>query len=777
MKKNILIAIMALCFIPILAYAQGEPLPEGYVREEANGLVTIYNQAQLQSLFGVPSTAEEASEAANIADGIYRLFFEGKPIGVLYGTIVADAEHKKLTITDGGFISPRTEINEQASSGQGAVLNFDNSADEEPSLEVRMVGKKVEIDASNLPWLVMSSVSGRYAEHKYSFVCNGKCRLTSMVMPTFAYLNITGAAKVIKTTALKEYQDGKAIDRKWYENISGLNEIGVLDGEGIGENIVLSAFASTNSNFGNIVFKTSGKLRISRSDLSGTYSDSITPHDAMKLFAPGNINAFFNNEDGKTLDITLKRSASAVPSSINLFGAGSDNVNLFIKKGSLFLTGSESQYRTCSAEPVNCIFGERGLLKLNPGEDIDMSVTYPALSTFSPLEMLELGEFETDAGKVNVNREGVKTNLLFSYNDIQVENGNWFELGLSFSAYVYDGTVEAFNNFRCDVTLKECYLDGEKVVGFEQQHPISCMGDWDCGTGKKCINPTRDTGETFLGVSTYSPVGRGRCVTEPKCTELTELNPSPKPSSENAIDVLLIPDGYGNREQFLADARKVVDRQGLYGGLLAVSPFMDYKDKFVFYTLPLTQNLPSMQVGSSLAPHALFASDTSRLCPGIDQTVVISKNQFRSSALLGESAVVSVPASGSMTVAPHEFGHLFGMLADEYNNNQGGIGHPHDPNCLTSEDEARSVWTSILSSGSESQVETMISLAKTFPEGNRERGCGGDCGDLCKTYFRPSYNSLMNYDSLPTDSDYISGGESFNLVSKKWLIGLLGRYA
>jgi hypothetical protein len=71
----------------------------------------------------------------------------------------------------------------------------------------------------------------------------------------------------------------------------------------------------------------------------------------------------------------------------------------------------------------------------------------------------------------------------------------------------------------------------------------------------------------------------------------------------------------------------------------------------------------------------------------------------------------------------------------------------------------------------------MIALAKTFPEDKIKKGCGGDCGDSCKTYLRPSYNSLMNYDSLPDDSDYIPGGESFNLVSKKWLIGLLSRYA
>lgn len=779
MKKSFLITLFfilaiacsAFVFAPETQQSSGQvaALPEGYIREEANGLVTIYNLDQLKLVLGIPTTANEAFEFTNPEDGVLRIFFEGKPLGVLYGTIVADVEHKKLIITDGGFISPRTKINEQASSGQGAVMTFDESADEEQSIETRMVGKRVDIDASNLPWLVLTTNSGRYAQHKYSFICsNEKCRLTSLVMPRIAYLNITGSAMIIKTTALKQYQDGKAISRKWHENLSGLNEVGVLGGEGIGEDIALSVLASANSNFGEIVFKTAGKLRISRSEISGTYLDSITPHDAMKLSIPGSNNAFFDNQEGKTFDITLKRTPSVVPSSLNLFGAGSDDIGIFLKKGNLYLTGSESQFRTCSAEPINCIFGKRGLLKINPGNDIELSVTYPALRTLSPLEMLELEQFEKITGKINVNREGINTNLLFSYNDIQVENGNWFELGLSFSAYVYDVIVKAFNNFRCDVTLKECYLDGEKVVGFEQQHPVSCMGDFDCGIGKKCINPTRDTNETFLGVSTYSPVGKGRCVTEPKCTELTEFNPTPKPSAESAIDVLLIPDGYGNREQFLADARRVVDRQGLYGGLLSVSPFMDYKDKFVFYTLPMTQILPSAQAGSSLAPHALFASETGRLCPGIDSTVVVSKNQFRSYALLGESAVVSVPASGSMTVAPHEFGHSFGGLADEYNQ-LGGNGHPHAPNCLTSEDEARSVWNSILGSDSESHVETMISLAKTFSENKIEKGCGGDCGDSCKTYFRPSYNSLMNHHSLPDDADYISGGESFNLVSKKWL--------
>ncbi|MFH1066122.1 MAG: M64 family metallopeptidase [Nanoarchaeota archaeon] len=752
-------------------------LPEGYIKEEANGLVTIYNLDQLKLVFGIPTTANESFEFTNPEDGVLRIFFEGKPLGILYGTIVADVEHKKLIITDGGFISPRTEINEQASSGQGAVMTFDESTGEEQSIETRMVGKKVEIDASKLPALVLTTTSGRYAQHKYSFVCSGKCRLTSLVMPRIAYLNVSGSAMIIKTTALKEYQDGKAISRKWHENISGLNEIGVLEGEGIGDNMALSVSAMPNANFGEIIFQTSGKVVISRSVVSGSYSDSITPKNAMRISMPGSINAMLGKPETGTIELTLKRAASAVSSSLDIFGAGADDVKFSINKGNIFLTGDEENYLSCSGEPVNCIFGKRGLLKINPGDEIGMSVAYPASGAISPLEMLELGEFESIAGKIDVKREGVNAVIAFSYNDIKVANGNWFDLGISFSAYVYDAVVSAFNNFRCDVTLRECYLDGQKVVGFSQQQPGSCLGDWDCGTGKKCINPSQEiTATTFNVTITGRNIAGGRCVTNPTCYEMRQLNPSPKPNPAQAIDVLLIPDGYGNREDFLADATRVVDRQGLHGGLLGISPFSDYKNKFVFYTMPLTQSLPSMQAGSALAPHVIYASRTGRLCPNIDRIIVVSKNQFRSSAMLGESAVVSVPASGSMTVAAHEFGHIFGMLADEYNQ-IGGNGHPYIPNCLASEDEARRVWNSVLGPGSERQVETMISLAKTYPEDKLKKGCGGDCGEACIGYFRPSFNSIMNHDALPTDADWIPGGESFNPVSKKWLINKLNEYS
>ncbi|MDD4878702.1 MAG: M64 family metallopeptidase [Candidatus Nanoarchaeia archaeon] len=775
LKKGILIAVIFIVVLSGFALAEEEQqsaqqntnLPEGYVREESEGTVSIYNPQILQQLFGVPGTAAEAMQAANTDDGVYRIVYRGEYLGALYGTIVADVENKKIIITDGGFISPRTEINEDAQ--QESVMTFDESAEEEPSIGVRLIGKKVEIDVSDLPFLSITTISGRYAQHKYSFICDDKCRLTSLVMPNVAYLNVSGPAIAIKTSKLKEYYDGKEISMKFYEKISGLNEISVLGADA--EDISLYASVLPGSKFGEITFQARGKTIIGRYELYGSYYDSIFPDDAMKVSIADNTNAILKKPNNGAVELVLG-GASSASSSLDIFGAGAGELNILSNSKEFFLESTEEEFQKCLRDDVTCVFRERGLFKISPRAETEFSITYPAAGTFAPIEMLEIEPLVFTRDKITVGRKGVDATLAFTYSDISVANGNWLDLRLSFSAYVYDAVTQSFSNFRCDAVLKECYLDGEKVMGFGEQSHRQCIGDWECGEGQSCINPTQSVSTTTFGVTIEGKnVAGGRCVTNQACYELRQLNPSPKPDSSHAIDILLIPDGYGNdNKSFIADARKIVDRQGIYGGLLSVSPYKEYKNNFVFYTMPMTHAVPrTIGLGNDIIPHFRYAGETGRLCPNVDYTLVISKNQFRSAASPGISAVISVPDSESMLVVPHEFSHVFAGLSDEYNQ-QGGRDQSGIPNCIKTEGEARALWNSIMGPGNEKYVESLISLAGTYPEKpDMLQGCGGDCGDSCRGYFRPSYNSIMNHQSLPSEAGYIAGGDTFNPISSKWI--------
>ena len=119
--KQILTAILVLAVfaMPILAQEEqsAQPaLPEGYVKEEAGDSAAIYNPEQIRLIFYTAQTANEAyqhlhntSKEDNETDGVLKLYNNNFEIAELYGTIVADVENKKLTITNGGFRTPYDE--------------------------------------------------------------------------------------------------------------------------------------------------------------------------------------------------------------------------------------------------------------------------------------------------------------------------------------------------------------------------------------------------------------------------------------------------------------------------------------------------------------------------------------------------------------------------------------------------------------------------------------------------------------------------------------------
>lgn len=164
----------------------------------------------------------------------------------------------------------------------------------------------------------------------------------------------------------------------------------------------------------------------------------------------------------------------------------------------------------------------------------------------------------------------------------------------------------------------------------------------------------------------------------PACTTLVN-NGSPA----DKLDIVFIADQY----TIAAMPTFVASSSAAYIYLLGLKPFDEQNAKINIHRVDSPVNLgcagwstnqPNC-VGSNIAPIA-------NLCPG-DRTIVMVNRSFRSYAYFGGFAIVAMDSRFKGTVA-HEFGHSFGLLADEYVDNNVpdyGIGYVNaSVNCDTS---------------------------------------------------------------------------------------------
>ncbi len=549
MKKALLVMIIALCFLSSAALAQEESrcgiVPEGYVCEEGNGFVAAYNPGDIESLFGlmpVPSTASEAhSRQLMENDGFVNLFYRNRELGRLYGNIVVDVNTKKITIINGGILYKQAEEPDIEES-----LNEGNEQSN-PSAETNMSAEKIEIDASRLPYMVATAVSGKYSQNSFSIICAEKCRLTMNGDPVLTTLNITGNAVIIKSAHLRDFRDGRSINRLDFANISGMSSLYII----AGDIIHLSAFADGTAKMDDTEIASENSFYIWRSQNfmeEGKYYDSVKPSGNMRIAisTAGNVGVYSPSEG--IMDISLKphsRSTSDLLSSY--FPAGT--LKLKLEKGSIFFAESED-LGNAAPEFTSWAFIGNGKIRLMPyvseGEN-RIIVIYPRDTAFNSINELALERFNDDDSRVFIEKEGVPARLVFSRTDIQVEDGNWFDIGTSFSSYVYDVPVNNYNKFECDVVLRECFLDGVKVSGFEERAHNLCHSDSDCSETQVCGCAAENAEECPIGI----------CTQKATCYAISEVNPSVH--TQNPVKFLIIPDGYSGRQDFIEDVKAALD--------------------------------------------------------------------------------------------------------------------------------------------------------------------------------------------------------------------------
>lgn len=775
--------IFAAIFLVLLsnAYAQEEQapgegrcasiqIPGGFKCIEGSMGVTVYSPEQLNAVFA----GYEEDEGTLLVK--YKLPRSEAAInlGYLYGTVIYDNAGKKLTLINGGFFKS-IESNEPEEgdsmffSNEPEAMTFGDFSGEEaskPAKEIRINASKIEAYTERLPTLVFAAKQGIYRQYDYSAICREEeCLLSALISPEDAYLNTTGRIVIIRTGYIPEYLQGG--DESFeFINIQNLNMIRIYDTDFI----KFSAHAGDDGQFEKVkVASASRDSLFFRTDLLGEYYDLFQDEsDAVATLPERASMGFLGAGDaGKTMKVQfieqspLPGSADKYGMYFTIKGGAGNNVNVMADNSSF----GECKRSAPSLGMGACVFRHAGRTSIKPDTPsvpVNIEIIYPAAGILTPDENLIIEGFE-NTGSITLKRANIGAQIVFSKEDITVENGNWFDIEVSFSAKVYNPEIWAYDTLECNAVLKQCKLNGVQVSGFEELHPRVCRRDSECGEGMICgCEEEKRNGVCRPG---------GHCIKKAVCYEMQELNQ--QTDSENAIDVLIIGEGYNSAADFRADAKKAIEPDITQGGLFSVSPFKENKNKFKFYTIPFTSRGPvfSRKSGEDMVESGRWINYYKKQCGNADQAIILSKGSFRAYAYF--DAVAYIPSPQTPYIIPHEFGHSFGQLSDEYWNEVSGEGNAKEPNCLTSEAKARQIWNRVLGTGNEQMVEDMIQNAKSWNAGEDKslKGCGGDCDSRCVSYFRPSRNSIMKQQGIS-----LPGGTSYNNVSLKWLEGRLNEY-
>jgi len=572
---------------------------------------------------------------------------------------------------------------------------------EDPNIAINITGKRFTIDASSLERFVFNITEGVYSENNYSFACSNKCGMSALITSQSAYLNLTGRGLVGLTGDIQNYLEGAKPTNLL--PVANLYEVRVVQAAPF---LTLNARTDKASMFGAINLSSSQETTLIKIEKQADVFYGVRGEG--KVIAKSGTNLFLVTKGN----------------GISLF---IDNELLELSSGALYIFANKNDYNDCAGkgketrfsmeelEGFGCgyIDSTNGLLEFLPKRKenrFDLKIIYSAAAPYKKLAIGHFGPTDEESSVI-LEKKGVEGRMIFTRDNVAVERANWFDFGTSFLAYIYDNTTKTYNRFECNIDSKECFLDYVKVAGFTmQKQPVKCEKDSDCGAEKVCKSKL--------------------CVRKLECKELAELGPKTKP--RKALDVVFVSDGYETEEEFLKDVKKIVDKDGKEGfdGLLSVTPFKEAKDKFLFYYI-FGGSLPYTFKGGGNFPSERYFNSILKQCPNYDNAFLISKKQFRSyaSSNLAFISMQNIQKKGKGLLVVHEFGHSFGDLKDEYYNylpeEEGRTGKP---NCLKY-DDASKLWGKELADKAKNKGWY---------------GCGGDCDKYCKSYLRPSSNSIMN---------------------------------
>lgn len=183
----------------------------------------------------------------------------------------------------------------------------------------------------------------------------------------------------------------------------------------------------------------------------------------------------------------------------------------------------------------------------------------------------------------------------------------------------------------------------------------------------------------------------------------------------NKVDIVFLGYAYGDKDQFRSDVDGYI-----HDVFLSVEPFSSNQDKFTFYLIDTFEDLDCSFV-NWIDCDDFKVKQLASNCPN-DYTIVLAERNWianlfspiRSSAF---SNVQQINTADNPNVVMHEFGHIFGKLADEY----------VDDDYYDAVDFMEEDYPNCDSAGCE--------------EWNNVPGCFEGCS--LSDYFRPTDNSIM----------------------------------
>ncbi|MFA5084476.1 MAG: hypothetical protein WC475_03835, partial [Candidatus Paceibacterota bacterium] len=582
---------------------------------------------------------------------------------------------------------------------------------------------------------------------------NVKCEITAVSMPTSAYLNIKGWGFLTKGSEyLNAYlNEGFEKMKEKRENcleadptqcimqtaILNMSEITVLDTPGFA---IESKPYEGKGQIADFKLQSVEKLKISA--MTDRFSPWLFEGKDFTVNMPFLTTMAFKNK-------IMRSSAAAVIQDLG-------NSLVTVISGAVLITGSAITYGEClnnegPYKDIACLHFDidNKIIEIKPRAKDRGS--YMVVQIPQGYEKVFVDPFDTPANEpqqsfVELMKPGVSTKLRFYAKDIiPSEGGNWFDLGISFESYMLpkdavvsgEQPLEFYDKFECrnPTTTKDCYLNGGQVQGFTASRKnYRCNSDPDCGTGRKCSEKL--------------------CVKQAQCKELTEYNHN----TGTAYKLAFISDEYDTESEFKNEIRGVLYGIDGFPGLTGVSPFAENQAKFKYYMLD-GGRMP-MDTDMDGNPSIEYFLSVKKLCPGMDQTILISKKSFRSNAFaVSQSSIHNTYLGKSLTIA-HEFGHMFGDLKDEYLED-GNIDGSGTPNCLPYDcggmadcTDAKTFWG--------------IELANKAKDSGWT-GCGGDCGSRCANLLRPRLNSIMRSKGINEGNTPDGRGDTYSYPALKQL--------
>lgn len=251
--------------------------------------------------------------------------------------------------------------------------------------------------------------------------------------------------------------------------------------------------------------------------------------------------------------------------------------------------------------------------------------------------------------------------------------------------------------------------------------------------------------------------------TKPKVVPVKTITKSV--SSEKAIDIAVIAEGYTAKEQqkFYKDAQQLAEN------LLTHEPFTKYKDRINIYaiaapsedsgiTVPQADNWKNTAVGSHFftfyekryltTPTSFKLRDLAALVPYDAIYVLANTSTYGGGGIYNFYALTAANNDLAKQVTVHEFGHSFAGLADEYfyekdvlDNTYDIKKEPWEPN-ISSLVQFDRKWKSELPSGT--QIPTPINDSTKTKIGVFE-----GAGYLIKGMYRPYYDCRMRTNKAP----------------------------